>query len=50
MALAIDMEDDDLAFHDNNCTATCYTPPSKSKDSHQALVPSSILWMEIAVE
>jgi len=73
VALAIDMEDYDVAFDDNMggyldqgstplvlapdllmrsayCTATYYNPSSKSKDSDYALVPSSILWMEIAVE
>ena len=32
------------------CTATYYNPTSKSRDSEYALIPSSILWMEIEVE
>ena len=32
------------------CTATYYNPSSKPRDSDYALVPSSILWMEIAAK
>lgn len=32
------------------CTATYYNPSSRSRESDYALIPSSILWMEIAVE
>lgn len=40
----------DLLMNSAYCTATYYNPSSKPKDSDYALVPSSILWMEIAVK